>query len=91
MKADMHNLSIKRLVILSVATGVVAMAPHMQAAFAAPIPAGAGFEELAKRFEAGLISGTSGLVSALVGMVLAYFTRADKTEPVFALAKKDAE
>jgi hypothetical protein len=31
------------------------------------------------------------LIPAMVGALMGFFTRADKTEPVFALTRKDGE
>jgi hypothetical protein len=63
----------------------------MQQAFASPMPQEAGLEEIAARVKyAGLMS-VNALIPALVGALMGFFTRADKTQPVFALSQKDGE
>ena len=87
----MKNISIKRLVTVIVATSIAVCAPAMQQAFAKPVPDTAGVEELTLRFKLGLMMAMNNLIPALIGTLVAFFTRAAKDEPVFALAKKDGE
>jgi hypothetical protein len=55
------------------------------------MPQEAGLEEIAARVKyAGLMS-VNALIPALVGALMGFFTRADKTQPVFALSQKDGE
>jgi hypothetical protein len=87
----MRNVSIKRLVTVMLATSIAVVSPAMQQAFATPMPQDAGLEEIAARIKfAGLMS-INALIPALVGATMGFFTRADKTQPVFALSKKDGE
>ena len=88
----MKDVSIKRLAVLLTATTVVAVAPAIQNAFAAPMPDGAGFEELQRRLIQGVMNAMNAMVSAWIGTLMAFFTRADRNAPVFALAdQKDGE
>lgn len=87
----MRNVSIKRLVTVMLATTIAVVSPAMQQAFAQPVPQEAGLEEIAARIKfAGLMS-INALIPALIGAMMGFFTRADKHEPAFALAKKDGE
>jgi flagellar biosynthesis protein FliP len=87
----MRNVSIKRLVTVMLATSIAVVSPAMQQAFATPMPQEAGLEEIASRIKfAGLMS-VNALIPAMVGALMGFFTRADKTEPVFALTRKDGE
>ena len=87
----MRNVSIKRLVTVMLATSIAVVSPAMQQAFATPMPQEAGLEEIASRIKfAGLMS-VNALIPALVGALMGFFTRADKTQPVFALSQKDGE
>jgi hypothetical protein len=87
----MRNVSIKRLVTVMLATGIAVVSPAMQQAFATPLPQEAGLEEIAARIKfAGLMS-VNALIPAMVGALMGFFTRADKTQPVFALSKKGGE
>jgi flagellar biosynthesis protein FliP len=87
----MRNVSIKRLVTVMLATTIAVVSPAMQQAFATPMPQEAGLEEIASRIKfAGLMS-VNALIPAMVGALMGFFTRADKTQPVFALSQKDGE
>jgi flagellar biosynthesis protein FliP len=87
----MRNVSIKRLVTVMLATTIAVVSPAMQQAFATPMPQEAGLEEIASRIKfAGLMS-VNALIPAMVGALMGFFTRADKTEPVFALTRKGDE
>jgi flagellar biosynthesis protein FliP len=87
----MRNVSIKRLVTVMLATSIAVVSPAMQQAFATPMPQEAGLEEIASRIKfAGLMS-VNALIPAMVGALMGFFTRADKTQPVFALSQKDGE
>jgi len=86
-----RNVSIKRLVTVMLATSIAVVSPAMQQAFATPMPQEAGLEEIAARIKfAGMMS-INALIPALVGAAMGFFTRADKTEPVFALSRKGDE
>lgn len=87
----MRNVSIKRLVTVMVATTIAVSAPAMQSAFAKPVPETAGVEELTVRFKLGMMMAMNNLIPALIGTLMAFFTRADKNEPVFALSQKASE
>lgn len=86
------NISIKRLVTVMVATTIAVSAPAMQTAFAKPVPDTAGVEELTLRLKLGFLSALNALIPAWIGTLMAFFTRADRNAPVFALAdQKDGE
>lgn len=85
------NISIKRLVTVIVATTIAVSAPAMQSAFAMPVPENAGVEELTLRFKMGLMNSANALIPAWIGTLVAFFTRADKNSPVFALSQKENE
>lgn len=87
----MNNVSYKRLITVMAATTIAVSAPAMQQAFAKPVPETAGVEELTVRFKLGMMMAMNNLVPALIGTLVAFFTRADRNEPVFALSQKDAE
>ena len=87
----MRNVSIKRLVTVMLATTIAVVSPAMQQAFASPMPQEAGLEEIGARIKlAGLMS-VNALIPALVGAMMGFFTRADRTEPAFALSRKAGE
>jgi hypothetical protein len=86
-----RNISIKRLVTVIAATTIAVCAPSMQQAFAKPVPETAGVEELTLRFKLGLMMAMNNLIPALIGTLMAFFTRAAKDEPVFALSTKATE
>lgn len=86
----MRNISIKRLVTVIIATTIAVSAPAMQQAFALPVPDDAGVEILTGRFKAGLLNSMNALIPAYIGTLMAFFTRADKTKPVFALSGQKA-
>jgi hypothetical protein len=73
------------------ATMIAVVAPSMQQVFAQPMPENAGFEEIGVRFQTAFAHATSALISAWIGVIMAFFTRAAKDEPVFALTQKDGE
>ena len=73
------------------ATTIPVCAPSMQQAFAKPVPDNAGVEELTLRFKLGLMMAMNNLIPALIGTLMAFFTRAAKDEPVFALSTKVTE
>lgn len=87
----MKNVSYKRLITVMAATIIAVSAPAMQQAFAKPVPETAGVEELTVRFKLGMMMAMNNLIPALIGTLVAFFTRAAKDEPMFALAKKDGE
>ena len=87
----MRNVSIKRLVTVMLATTIAVVSPSMQQAFARPMPADAGLEEIAARAKMALMMSINALIPAIVGTTIAFLTRADRTEPAFALARKDGE
>ena len=84
----MKNISIKRLLTVIIATTIAVSAPAMQSAFAQPMPPDAGVEELTLRGKMAFMSAMNALIPAWIGTLVAFFTRADKTAPVFALTQK---
>lgn len=87
----MNNISYKRLITVMAATIIAVSAPAMQQAFAKPVPETAGVEELTVRFKLGMMMAMNNLIPALIGTLVAFFTRAAKNEPAFALSQKDGE
>lgn len=81
----MKNISIKRLATLMVITTIAVSTPAMQSAFAQPVPPEAGFGEITARFEHAMVNSVNALIPAWISALVGFFTRADKTEPLFAL------
>lgn len=81
----MKRLSIKRLGAVLLITTVAVSAPAIQSAFSAPLPAGAGLEEIGLRAKAGLVSSVNVLIPAWMSALVAFLTRADKTASAWAL------
>lgn len=81
----MHNVSIKRMVTVIAITTIAVSAPAMQSAFATPVPPDAGFDEIVVRAKLAMVNSVNALIPAWISAIVAFLTRADKTEPLFAL------
>lgn len=79
----------RRLAAVITTAAIAACATEFLAVFSADLPAGAGIDELWLRLQTAVVRSINGIVSAMVGAVLGFFVRADKSEPFWVVKGKN--
>ena len=82
----MKNLSLKRLASVLSAAVLVSGYPAFAAAFQAPLPEGAGIEEILVRLQLAVVHGLNAIIPSIVSALVGFFTRADRNLPLNAVA-----
>ena len=83
----MKNLSVKRLASVLSAAVLVSGYPAFAAAFQAPLPDGAGVEEIAVRLQLAVLNGLNAIIPSIVSALVGFFTRADRHLPLLSVAE----
>ena len=77
----MNKLAYGRLAAVVIAAAIAAMLSQWQGVFGQPLPEGAGLDEIQARIEVATVRSVNAIVSAVVGAVMGFLVRADKTGP----------
>lgn len=77
----MKRLAYSRLAAVIIAAAIAATLGQWQGVFGQPLPDDAGIEEILARAEIATVRSANAIVSAVVGAVMGFFVRADKTAP----------
>lgn len=84
----MKTLAYGRLLAVVLAAAIAAVLGQWQGVFGQPLPEGAGLEEIQARIEVATVRSVNAIVSAVVGAVMGFLVRADKTEPFWVMGGK---
>lgn len=82
----MKNLSVKRLASVLATAVLVSGYPAFAMAFQAPLPEGAGIEEILVRLQLAVVHGLNAIIPSIVSALVGFFTRADRNLPLNAVA-----
>lgn len=83
----MRNLSVKRLATVMVVSILLAVLPEWQAEMSQPLPADADLGDILDRLERGTLRSIGVVIPALISVLVGFFTRADRTLPLNAVAE----
>ena len=75
----MRRLAYSRLAAVIIAAAIAATLSQWQGVFGQPLPDDAGIEEILSRAEIATVRSANAIVSAVVGAVMGFFVRADKS------------
>ena len=86
---NLGNLSIKRFGFVLLAAFVIGGLPQSQAVLKTPMVDGASWSVLFDRLSFAMVQGVDGTISALLAAMVGFFTRADKSLPLFSIASTE--
>ena len=75
----MQRLAYGRLLAVVLAAAIAAVLGQWQGVFGQPLPEDAGLGEIQARIEVATVRSVNAIVSAVIGAVMGFLVRADKT------------
>jgi len=85
----LNKLAYGRLTAVVIAAAIAAMLSQWQGVFGQPLPEGAGLEEIQARVSVAAVRSVNAVISAVIGAVMGFLVRADKTEPFWVMKEKN--
>lgn len=84
----MRRIAYSRLAAVIIAAAIAATLGQWQGVFGEPLPDDAGIEEILSRAEMATVRSANAIISAVVGALMGFLVRADKTEPFWVMKGK---